>query len=111
MPIVEEIIQNPEDNLFNYLWLGLNRLRDYFGFSCELIVSSSLPANHALKSQDRVIDICQVMNVRTYITPRGAWRSIPGRILSNAGFSCNLSSRNRGTTRILTRRLFLAVHY
>lgn len=87
MPVVEEIIQNPDENLFNYLWQGLNRLRDYFGFSCELIVSSSLPANHALKSQDRVIDICQVMNARTYINPPGAWRSIPGRILSTAGLS------------------------
>lgn len=78
MPVVEEIIQNPDENLFNYLWQGLNRLRDYFGFSCELIVSSSLPANHALKSQDRVIDICQVMNARTYINPRGHGALFPG---------------------------------
>lgn len=71
MPVVEDIIQNPNDNLFEYLWQGLIGLRDYFGLSCELIVSSSLPANHALKSQDRVIDICQVMNARTYINPPG----------------------------------------
>lgn len=71
MPVVENIIQNPDDNLFDYLWQGLIGLRDYFGLSCELIVSSSLLANHALKSQDRVIDICQVMNARTYINPPG----------------------------------------
>lgn len=71
MPVLEKIVREESGNLFNYLFQGLITLRDHFGLRCEILVSSTLPADHSFKSQARVLDLCRVLGADTYINPQG----------------------------------------
>lgn len=71
MPLIEQIVKQESNNLFDYLFQGLITLRDYFSLSCELLVSSAIDADHTLKAQDRVLDLCRVLKAETYINPPG----------------------------------------
>lgn len=71
MPVLEKIIKNESGNLFAYLYQSIVTLRDYFGLTCELLVSSTLAVDHNLKAQARVLDICHVMEADEYINPPG----------------------------------------
>lgn len=71
MPVLEKIIMNDSSNLFDYLYQSLFVLRDFLGLRSELLVSSTIPADHSLKSQERVLEICRVLNAKCYINPPG----------------------------------------
>jgi hypothetical protein len=70
-PLIESIIKNKEKNLFNYLYSSIEKLCIYLGINTKIVVSSSIPANHNLKSQDRVISICEEVGATTYINAIG----------------------------------------
>jgi len=70
-PILEKIINFDDHNLFNFL---LNSLREVLGFlkiSTPVVVSSSLKTNNELKSQDKVIDICEQLAAKVYLNSIG----------------------------------------
>ena len=71
MPLIERIVKQESCNLFDYLFQGLVTLRDYFSLDCELLVSSAIDAEHTLKAQDRVLELCRVLKAETYINPPG----------------------------------------
>lgn len=71
MPVLEKIIRNESANLFYYLYHSLVTLREYFDLPCDLLISSTLAADHSLKGQARVLDICHIMNANEYINPPG----------------------------------------
>lgn len=85
MPLLEKIIMNDCSHLFGYLYQGLVLMRDFLGLNCELLVSSAIPANHNLKSQDRVLDICRVLKAKCYINPPGGVALYSSQDFENSG--------------------------
>jgi hypothetical protein len=71
MPLVEEIFDYDNHNLFNFIFNSLKILSDYLELKTNFIISSTLPINHNLKSQEKVIAICNYLNADTYINPIG----------------------------------------
>lgn len=71
MPLLDKIIMNRNSNLFLYLYEGIVLIRDFLGLKTKLLVSSVIPVNHNLKSQERVLDICRELNAECYINPPG----------------------------------------
>jgi len=59
------------DNLFGFLHHALSHTCDRLGIRTPVLVSSSLPVDHALRSQDKVIAICRQQTARTYVNPIG----------------------------------------
>lgn len=70
-PVMEQIVQNSSQNLFDYIYASIIAVREYLGISSQLVISSTLPIDHSLKSQDKVIAICKAMDATTYINPIG----------------------------------------
>lgn len=70
-PIVEQCLFFDDANLFNFLFNSLRRIHDYIGIKTPLIVSSTLPIDHALKAEQKVIAICKARQVDTYVNPIG----------------------------------------
>ena len=70
-PLVEKLFNEKEDNLFKFIYNSLLVVCRYLGISTEFIVSSSLPIDHQLKAQDKVISICKALNATHYINPIG----------------------------------------
>lgn len=70
-PILEEILEFQDKNLFEFIFNSLKIVCNYLDISTELIVSSTLPIDHALKAEDKVIAICKHLGALVYINPVG----------------------------------------
>jgi len=70
-PLIESIVSFRDDNLFRYIQNSILLMCDYLDIDTEIIVSSSVEADHDLLSQDRVLSICGALNANTYVNPRG----------------------------------------
>ena len=70
-PVIEKCILFDEFNLFNFILNSLNQIREHLEIQADLIVSSSIPVDHALKAEKKVIAICKARNANTYVNPIG----------------------------------------
>lgn len=70
-PMIKEIFQNNERNLFQYIYNSVLQICDYLEIDTKIIISSTIDINHGLKSQDKVIALNKVLNATRYINPIG----------------------------------------
>ena len=70
-PLVEAIINNEEENLFQFIYQSLQDTCKYLDITTQFVVSSTVPIDHQLKSQDKVIAICKALKATQYINPIG----------------------------------------
>lgn len=69
--MLEEILEFQDKNLFEFIFNSLKIVCNYLDISTEFIVSSTLPIDHALKAEDKVIAICKHLGTVIYINPVG----------------------------------------
>lgn len=69
--LLESVINNDEENLFSFIYQSLQTVCTYLDIKTEFIISSAVPIDHQLKSQDKVIAICKALNAAKYINPIG----------------------------------------
>ena len=69
--LFESVINNDEENLFSFIYQSLQTVCKYLDIKTEFIISSAVPIDHQLKSQDKVIAICKALNAAKYINPIG----------------------------------------
>lgn len=70
-PVVSDIIQCPENNLFQYIYNSINKIHKLFDMKSELIISSSLDIDASLRSANRVKATVLALGGDTYINPIG----------------------------------------
>lgn len=70
-PIIEKSIFFEDSNLFNYILNSLKQVKEYLEIRTSFIISSTIPMDHALKSEKKVIAICKARNADTYVNPIG----------------------------------------
>ncbi len=70
-PIVKEILEYNDDNLFNYIFNSIIRVNQHLRLDTEVIVASNIPINHDLKGQSRIFEICQYFKANDYINSIG----------------------------------------
>lgn len=70
-PWLQDLVLDPANNLFDYLWQSITKVRDRLGLTTRLIVSSEVAHDESLKGQDKVLAICQAMGAKTYINAIG----------------------------------------
>lgn len=70
-PIIEECINFNNDNLFEYIYHSIIKVKKYLNINTEIIISSTINMNHSLKNKYRVIETCKVLKGDTYINPIG----------------------------------------
>jgi hypothetical protein len=71
MPVLEEIIRCPSDNLFDYIRYSIEKICSYLELKTPVIVSSSIDCDHSLKAAERVQAICKALGADTYVNPAG----------------------------------------
>jgi hypothetical protein len=69
--LLEKCIMHEDRNLFNFILFSVQTLIQYLNISTNLIVSSSIPIENNLKSDDKVIAICKQRGADVYINPIG----------------------------------------
>jgi hypothetical protein len=70
-PLLEEIISHPEPNLFRFIHHSVTEICRALAIQTKVIVSSTLDMDHTLRSQDRVLAICEHLGAKTYINAIG----------------------------------------
>jgi len=68
---MERILEKPENNLFEFIYKSVTEISKFLEIDTKFVISSTLPVDHELKAQDRVIAICKALNTTTYINPPG----------------------------------------
>jgi hypothetical protein len=71
MPVVEQCLLFKEDNLFRFIFNSIKAVSSYLGIATQILVLSQIEADHSLKKQDRVIEICKKLGTRSYINTIG----------------------------------------
>jgi hypothetical protein len=69
--LIQECLLDNEENLFTFILNSLTRINAYIGVTTPMILSSTLDIDHSLKSQDKVLAICEAKNATTYINAIG----------------------------------------
>lgn len=70
-PIIEEILNCKENNVAEYIANSFHVINRYLNIKTELVMSSALNKNCALKGQDKILDICRVLNASEYYNAIG----------------------------------------
>ena len=70
-PILRLILTYKDHNLFKFVLNSILTICEYLDINNEIIISSTLPINHQLKAQDKVIAICNALNASHYINLSG----------------------------------------
>lgn len=71
--LIEEVFNYSNTNLFEYIFNSLKVLTAHLNIDTKLTISSTLPINHSLKSQDKVIELVKSINGNTYLNPIGGF--------------------------------------
>lgn len=83
--LIQEILDSKDSNLSKFIYVSLMKISDYIGIKTELIESSSIYKNEALKGQDRIIDICKTEGANTYINPIGGIKLYSREVFTENG--------------------------
>lgn len=71
LPLLERIVSCKERNLFRFLHNSIAEVCAELGVKTRLRVSSEIPIDHELKSQEKVIAICRALGATTYVNAIG----------------------------------------
>lgn len=69
--LLEKCLYHESENLFNFLQHSIKVINKYLCIDTEVVVSSSLQLPRELKSKDKVLSICKVLQCSDYINPEG----------------------------------------
>ena len=69
--LMEDILLYEDDNLANFVFNSIDKIREYLKINTKLYLSSSIKKDNTLKGQDKVIEICKILNADTYVNAVG----------------------------------------
>jgi hypothetical protein len=78
MPLIEDILRNPASNLALFLEYSIRQICDFVGIKTKIMPSSGIEKDNTLRSQEKILDICQRLDANRYIN------SIGGQLLYDA---------------------------
>ncbi len=70
-PLVEQIVQCEDTNLFRFLHHSIVKICDYLNIATEIRVSSEITIDHGLKNQEKVLALCEAVGAGTYVNAIG----------------------------------------
>ena len=70
-PRVQQWLNRPERNLFNFLYGLIVGLREFLGIETRIRISSEIEFDNDLKAQEKVIAIVNALGGTDYVNPRG----------------------------------------
>ncbi len=71
MALLGAIVENEESNLFKFIYDSIIKVSKALNITTDVVVSSTVPIDHGLKAEDKVLTLCKVMNADVYINAIG----------------------------------------
>lgn len=94
MPIVEDIINYEEKNLFLYIYNSIKEVCKFLNIHTEIIISSTIDVDQTLAGQDRVIAICKTLGAEDYYNAIGGQELYHPKDFEKEGVSLRFLSSN-----------------
>lgn len=69
--LVEKCVLIEDKNLFRFIFNSLTVANEYLQIDTPLVVSSTIPIDHDLKAEKKVLALCKAMGATDYINPIG----------------------------------------
>lgn len=69
--LLEEVLDFEDMNLFQFVLNSLKMICRYLEIDTEFVISSTLPIDHTLKAEDKVLAICKNLDSDEYVNPIG----------------------------------------
>jgi len=69
--LISKCLNNTEVNLFKFIYDSIVLINDHLEIKTPIVISSTIYANHTLKSQDKVLSLCKEQNADIYINSIG----------------------------------------
>lgn len=82
-PLIESVINYSGVNVFDFIFNSLTAVCGYLDISTRLVISSSVPIDHTLKSQEKVLEICKALQADEYINPIGGTELYSKQVFEN----------------------------
>lgn len=70
-PLIEDIVRYENVNLFEYLYHSITKICTHLGINTPIRISSGIAIDHDLKSQDKVLALCEAVGANTYVNAIG----------------------------------------
>lgn len=70
-PLIENVVRYENSNLFRFLYHAIVKTCAYLKITTEIRNSSSIDIDHKLKSQDKVLALCEAVGATTYVNSIG----------------------------------------
>lgn len=70
-PLMQKILSGKEESLSGFLFDSIKIICDYLEIDTELLLSSGLNKNNALKGEDKILEICTVLGASEYYNAIG----------------------------------------
>lgn len=71
IPLLEQIVRYEDRNLFRFIQHSISRICKHLGIMTPIKVSSGYTIDSALKSQDKVLALCQAVGATVYVNAIG----------------------------------------
>ncbi|MBT4791176.1 MAG: WbqC family protein [Halobacteriovoraceae bacterium] len=88
-PLIEQIVQFEDPNLFSYLHYSIFSICKYLGIKTEIKTSSDIDIDHKLKGQDKVLAICETLGADSYVNAIGGVELYSKDIFKAKGIDLN----------------------
>ena len=70
-PLVEQIVQHEEKNLFRFVHHSIVSTCHHLGIATEIKISSDIAIDNERKGQERIIALCRAVGANTYVNAIG----------------------------------------
>jgi len=71
LPVIEQVVGAAPRNLFEYLHHSIAAIAAHLEIRTPLVVSSTVPIDHGLKSEQRVLALCGALGATRYVNSIG----------------------------------------
>lgn len=85
MPMIEQCLQHEDRNLFRYIHNSIRTVAEYLGIDTPIVVSSSTSYDKSLRGQEKVLNLCAVMNATSYLNPIGGVKLYDKELFASSG--------------------------
>lgn len=70
-PLLEQIMRHEDNKLFHFLHHSIVKTCEHLDITTEIMISSDIAIDHALKNQDKVLALCAATGASTYVNTAG----------------------------------------
>jgi hypothetical protein len=92
--LLKRIINCEHTNLFQYIHYSLTEICSHLGIDTEIRISSDIVADHTLKGEERVLNLCQTLGAKTYINSIGGIDLYNKDVFSSFGITLRFLKSN-----------------